>query len=118
MQQSFGLLASVPVQTFIGMELDVQREIMKFFIDERGSPHPDILDVVGPPSPFESLKAHNDPSYYPALPMVRFTLRKVRNQTTGEPGIEVRCSDTDHDKIVDWLRWTAQRHATHGRRAA
>ncbi|MFA6022423.1 MAG: hypothetical protein WC722_19365 [Rhodospirillales bacterium] len=105
----FGLLAAPAVRAFLSSEPELREEIGAFFADRRPGPKADILDVAGPASTADILWAKDHPKEPVRLPVIRMHLRKVTNNTTGERGVEVKTTDSDHDKLVDWLRHSAVR---------
>lgn len=105
--QHFGLMAQRPIHWLLAAELEVKQAIEAFAAD-RGVP---VVDVAGPPSAQEIIACRKNPRRRPHLPTVRLHLRKVKHHVTGEPGIEVKCSDGDMDLIVQWARQTQARKA-------
>lgn len=109
---TFGLLAAPVVRAWLDQEAGIRQEIVDFFNDERAGLHPDILDVAGPPDLMDAIKAKAARRPEPImLPVVRMHLRKVRHHLTGEPGVEVKVSDIDLDRLATWLRHRALRQA-------
>lgn len=105
--QSFGLMAQRPIHWLLANELDVKRHVQAFAADRATA----TFSVAGPPPVEEMIRARNNPCKPIELPMVKLHLRKVKHHLTGEPGIEVKCSDADMDKIVQWARQSVLRKA-------
>lgn len=107
MTRSFGLMAAMPIHWLLTRERDVRLRVEAFAADQAAP----IIDVAGPPSVEEMLKARAHPRRPVHLPTIRLHLRKVRHHLTGAPGIEVKCSDADMDLIVAWARQSRARAA-------
>lgn len=103
----FGLLAAKPIHWLLSKEADVKRAVEAFAADMA----PSVVDVAGPPSAEEIIACRVNPRKRIELPTIRLHLNKVKHHLTGEPGIEVKCSDGDMDMIVMWARQAQARTA-------
>jgi hypothetical protein len=105
--KNFGLLAAKPIHWLLSVESEVKRAIEAFAADMA----PSVLDVAGPPSAEEIIACRANPRKRVELPTIRLHLNKVKHHLTGEPGIEVKCSDGDMDLVVMWARQAEARKA-------
>lgn len=104
---NYGLLAARPIHWLLAKEPDIKRQIEAFAADAA----PAMVDVAGPPSVEEMLAIRAMRKRDIRLPTIRLHLKKIRHHLTGDPGIEVKCSDADMDMIVKWARQAEARRA-------
>ena len=98
----FGLASNPSVRWLISAEKAVYDAVIDFYM---GNTDLDYVEVAGPPTD-EDLKAyrkHGDREAVP-LPVVRLQLRPAKNSLTGEPGVEVLCTEDDLAEIERWRR--------------
>lgn len=86
----YAVYASPDIQALLSREPDVLRQISGFAADMA----PGYMDVAGPPSPKDIKRK--------MLPVVRLYMRKAKHHLTGEPFIEVACSDKDGQELAKW----------------
>lgn len=87
----YAVHAAPPLHSLFAREPDVLKYISAFGADEAPAPY---VDVVGPPTHEDIVNRH--------LPVIRLQMRKYRHHLTGEPTIEVACSDEDHLALARW----------------
>lgn len=97
---NYGLSAAPAVKWLIGAEPDLHNRIKEFIAGQCASP----IEVAGPPSAADMLFAHKRRNAEIKLPVVRLHLKMVSHHLTGQPGVEVRCTDAEIDEIARWAR--------------
>lgn len=98
---NYGLQAPIPIQWLLQTEPEVKEKLRLYLTDQLGT---DTIEVAGPPSASDILKYRRNPRAGPGLPVVRLKCRMVRHNLTGDPGVEVTCSDEDLEVIMMWAR--------------
>lgn len=97
---NFGLAAAPPVRWLISFDSGVHDAVCAFIA---GAGREEI-DVAGPPTEQDmTLYMHKRAQTVP-LPCVRLKMKMARHHLTGEPGVEVTCSDADLEEIKRWYR--------------
>ncbi len=95
-----GLSCASLVRWLISAEPDIYKRVIEFIKGEADS----VIEVAGPPTAEQILKRHKKKHQLMDLPLITLNLRKTRHHLTGQPGVEVRCSDNDLEEIVRWRR--------------
>lgn len=97
---NYGLAAAAPVRWLISFDSGVY-DAVRAFIAGMGR---DQVDVAGPPTQQDmALYMHKRGQTVP-LPCVRLKMKHAMHHLTGEPGVEVTCSDRDLEEIKRWYR--------------
>ncbi len=97
---TYALAAPMPVRWLISSDNAV-RNAVRGFIAGMGR---EVLEVAGPPTDADiALYLHKRAQTVP-LPCVRLKMKMARHHLTGEPGVEVTCSERDLAEIKRWHR--------------
>lgn len=103
----YGLVAHPFVQWLLQNESEVLNSVKRFIADRAERAH---FDVAGPPS-LQDVKRSIGAV---PLPCIRLHLRLIKGNLTGDPGIEVTCSERDIDEIGRWRMLAALRKTSPG----
>ena len=95
----FGLASTPVVRWLIGSDKAIYKAVVDFYM---GNADRDFVEVAGPPT--EDDLARRKPGVSVPLPLVRLQMKLARNSLSGEPGIEVTCSEADQIEIARWCR--------------
>ena len=106
---SYSLSCAAPVKWLLDNEKDI-RNAIGLYIEGRGD---DVVPVVGPPSMLDMLAFRANPKQNKMKlpPPIMLRLRKIKNERTGERGIEVTCSADELAMIESWRRQEDARKA-------
>jgi hypothetical protein len=98
----YGLQTVAPIRWLLESEPNVHKAVVAFLADQGE----DNIAVAGPPSAAQILSLTRKDNRHEKLelPLVVLRLRKVAHHLTGEPGVEIKCSDREIDEIVRWKR--------------
>lgn len=99
--KNYGLSCPPPIRWLMESEKDVFDAVKKFIA---GMAKSNVIDVAGPPSFSDILEFYDKRGQTVPLPCVRLNLKMVKHHLTGEPGVEVTCSDADLIEIAKWHR--------------
>lgn len=102
--REYGLVAHPNVHWLLHNESEVLEQVKRFAADMVDRAY---MDIAGPPSVQDALTFRERKSV--PLPSVRLHMRMVRGNLTGDPGIEVTCSDNDLTEIARWRALAALR---------
>lgn len=96
----YGLAAAPLVRWLVAKEADVQKAVTNFIGEQTEL---DYADVAGPPTEADKARANGRAEVCP-LPVVRLNFKMARHSLTGEPGVQVTCSEADLNEIERWWR--------------
>lgn len=103
-QTTFGLAAPAAIKWLLGFERDVYKAVQEFIEGRRDN---NFVDVAGPPTPSDLLHYYEKKGQVVPLPCVRLTMSMVKNNLTGERGVQVICNDRDLAEIERWRQMAA-----------
>lgn len=95
---TYGLLAPQAVFWLVAKEREVWERMIAFI----GDAAPSEMTVVGPATIAQTVAYKSNPKGGIMLPTVKLKMRKIKHHLTGQPMIEMTCSDAHLEDITSW----------------